>query len=103
MDMGSGLLVKSLFNLQRVDPGLVADNLVSVELDLSSSVYPEERDASDFFREFVQRVESTPGVQAVSFSTLQPLSGAARLSTACLARHRGRSTHLFALRVKILC
>ncbi|HJT66918.1 MAG TPA: ABC transporter permease [Pyrinomonadaceae bacterium] len=75
--IGSGLLVKSLVNLQRVAPGLEAENLVSVEVDLSSSVYREERDASDFFRELVQRVESTPGVQAASFSTQQPLSGAA--------------------------
>ena len=75
--LGSGLLVKSLFKLQRVDPGVVAENLVSVELDLSSSAYRQERDASNFFRELVQRVESTPGVQAVSFSTQQPLSGAA--------------------------
>ena len=75
--VGSGLLVKSLFNLQRVDPGLVAENLLSAEIDLSSSVYREERDASNFFRDLVQRVESTPGVQSVSFSTQQPLSGAA--------------------------
>jgi len=75
--VGSGLLVKSLFNLERVDPGLVAENLVSVELDLSASVYREERDASNFFRELTQRVESMPGVEAASFSTQQPLSGAA--------------------------
>jgi putative ABC transport system permease protein len=55
----------------------VTENLVSAELDLSSSAYREERDASNFFRELVQRVESTPGVQAVSFSTQQALSGAA--------------------------
>ncbi len=75
--VGSGLLVKSLFHLQHVDPGLVAENLFSMELDLSSTRYREERDASNFFRELVQRVESTPGAQAVSFSTQQPLSGAA--------------------------
>jgi putative ABC transport system permease protein len=75
--VGSGLLVKSLFNLQRVDPGLATENLVSVELDLSASIYREERDASNFFRDLVQRVESTSGVQAVSFSTQQPLSGVA--------------------------
>jgi putative ABC transport system permease protein len=75
--IGSGLLVKSLLNLQRVDPGLLTENLVSVELDLSPSVYREEREASNFFRELVQRVETTPGVQAASFSTQQPLSGAA--------------------------
>jgi len=74
--VGSGLLVKSLVHLQRVDPGLIAENLTSVELDLSASKYREARDASNFFRDLVQRVESMPGVQAVSFSTQQPLSGA---------------------------
>ncbi len=73
--VGSGLLIKSLLHLQRVDPGLVADNLISAELDLSAANYREERDASRFYRELVQRVESVPGVQAVSFSTQQPLSG----------------------------
>ncbi|HEY2961726.1 MAG TPA: ABC transporter permease [Pyrinomonadaceae bacterium] len=75
--VGSGLLVKSLINLQRVNPGLSTENLSSVELDLSASVYREEREVSNFFSELVQRVQSMPGVQAVSFSTQQPLSGAA--------------------------
>jgi predicted permease len=75
--VGSGLLAKSLISLQRVDAGLVTENLTSAEVDLSASVYREERDASKFFNELVQRVESMPGVQAVSFSTRQPLSGTA--------------------------
>ena len=75
--VGSGLLVKSLFHLQRVDPGLVAENLISAEVDLSPAKYREERETSSFFRELRERVESTPGVQAVSFSTQQPLSGVA--------------------------
>jgi predicted permease len=75
--VGSGLLVKSLVNLQRVNPGLVAENLLTVELDLRLPAYREARDTSNFFRDLVPRVESLPGVQAVSFSTRQPLSGAA--------------------------
>lgn len=73
--VGSGLLVKSLFHLQRVDPGLVTENLVSVEIDLSSATYREPREAVSFYRELVQRIETKPGVQAVTFSTQQPLSG----------------------------
>ena len=75
--VGSGLLVKSLLNLQRVDPGLIAENLVTADIDLSAASYREEREASNFFRELMRRVESMPGVQAVSFSTQQPLSGTA--------------------------
>lgn len=73
--VGSGLLVKSLFQLQRVDPGLVTENLTSIEVDLSAAAYKEPGQAANFYRELVQRIETKPGVQAVSFSTQQPLSG----------------------------
>ena len=73
--VGSGLLVKSLYHLQRVDPGLVTENLISVEVDLSSAAYQERNQAANFYRELVQRIETKPGVQAVTFSTQQPLSG----------------------------
>jgi len=73
--VGSGLLIKSLIRLQRTESGLVTENLTSVEIDLSSSVYRDTSQSSGFFRELVGRVESVPGVQAVTFSTQQPLSG----------------------------
>ena len=76
--VGSGLLLKSVLHLQRTNPGIVADELVSVEIDLSASTYQESERASDFYRRLVQQVESLPGVQSVSFGTLQPLSGSAR-------------------------
>ena len=75
--VGSGLLVKSLLHLQRTNPGIVADELVSVEIDLSAAAYQEADRASDFYRRLVEQVESLPGVQAVSFGTVQPLSGSA--------------------------
>jgi putative ABC transport system permease protein len=75
--VGSGLLVKSLVHLQRTNPGLVAGELLSVEFDLSASSYQEPERASDFYRRLVQQIESLPGVQSVSFGTLQPLSGSA--------------------------
>ena len=75
--VGSGLLVKSLLHLQRTNPGVVADELVSVEIDLSSQAYQEPERASDFYRRLARQVESLPGVQSVSFGTLQPLSGRA--------------------------
>jgi putative ABC transport system permease protein len=75
--VGSGLLAKSLLHLQRTNPGIVADELVSVEIDLSAAAYQEADRASDFYRRLVEQVESLPGVQAASFGTVQPLSGRA--------------------------
>lgn len=75
--VGSGLLVKSLLYLQRTDPGIVVDELVSVEIDLSAAAYQEADRASEFYRRLTEQVESLPGVQTVSFGTVQPLSGSA--------------------------
>ena len=75
--VGSGLLVKSVLRLQRTNPGIVADELVSVEIDLSASTYQEPERASDFYRRLVQQVQSLPGVHSASFGTVQPLSGSA--------------------------
>jgi putative ABC transport system permease protein len=75
--VGSGLLVKSLLHLQRTNPGIVADELVSVEIDLSTAAYQEADGASEFYRRLTEQVESLPGVQAASFGTVQPLSGRA--------------------------
>jgi len=73
--VGSGLLVKSLVHLQRVDPGLVTENLISVEVNLSTAAYQEPGQAANFYHDLVQRIETKPGIQAVTFSTQQPLSG----------------------------
>jgi putative ABC transport system permease protein len=75
--VGSGLLLNSLLHLQRTNPGIVADHLVSAEIDLSVAAYPEADRATDFYRRLAEQVESMPGVQAVSFGTVQPLSGSA--------------------------
>ncbi|HEX5875955.1 MAG TPA: ABC transporter permease, partial [Pyrinomonadaceae bacterium] len=76
--VGSGLLVKSLLRLQQASPGINASELMSVEIDLAASTYQEADRASDFYSRLVRQVESLPGVESVSFGTVQPLSGNAR-------------------------
>ena len=75
--VGSGLLVKSLLRLQQTNPGIAANQVTSVEIDLSPTSYSEPERASEFYRQLVAQVESLPGVQSASFSTRQPLSGSA--------------------------
>jgi len=75
--VGSGLLVKSLLRLQQTNPGIVADELVSVEIDLSAAAYGEAERASEFYRQLLQQVQLLPGVHGASFGTVQPLSGSA--------------------------
>ena len=75
--IGSGLLVKSLQRLQNTNPGIVADELVSVEIDLSASTYQEPERATIFYRDLLRQVESLPGVQSATFGTIQSLSDSA--------------------------
>ena len=74
--VGSGLLIKSLLRLQQTNPGIVPNQLTSVEIDLSTT-YAEPERASEYYRQLVAHVESLPGVQSATFSTRQPLSGSA--------------------------
>jgi predicted permease len=76
--IGAGLFVNSLLRLQRVKPGVAVDHLMTAEINLSASRYREPEQASSFYQELAQRIESLPGVQSATFSTVQPLSGIAR-------------------------
>jgi putative ABC transport system permease protein len=73
--VGSALLVKSLLHVQHTNP-VVGENVLSVEIDLSTAAYQEPERASDFYRRLVGRIASFPNTSA-SFGTLQPLSGSA--------------------------
>jgi putative ABC transport system permease protein len=75
--VGAGLMLNSFVRLQRVNPVVNADKLLSVQINLPETRYPEATQASTFFQELIRRVESLPGVERASLSTVQPLSGVA--------------------------
>jgi putative ABC transport system permease protein len=76
--VGAGLMLNSFLRLQRVNPIVNAGKLLSVQIDLPETRYPRAEQAATFFQELIRRVESLPGVERVSLSTTQPLSGFAR-------------------------
>jgi len=73
--VGSGLLVRSLMNLQSVDPGFDADGLLTFKVTLPSAKYPEESQRIRFFSDLVERVEALPGVRAASATSTLPFGG----------------------------
>ena len=76
----SALLIKSLFRLQRVDPGFTRTNILTFHMSL-----PWERrdDSVDFYKRVLQRIEQLPAVQSVGASSFLPVSA----SDAPLAFH----------------
>ena len=76
--IGAGLLVKTFVRLQRVNPGVAADQVLTAQINLPESRYREPAQASAFYRELIERLETLPGVQGASVSTMRPLNGTAR-------------------------
>ncbi|HVT61428.1 MAG TPA: ABC transporter permease [Thermoanaerobaculia bacterium] len=71
---GAGLLIESLWRLERVDPGFVPERVVTLRLALPLSRYPEGSE-SRFYDRLYERVAALPGVTAVSGANILPLDG----------------------------
>jgi putative ABC transport system permease protein len=78
--IGAGLLIKSLWRLQQVDPGFRAAGVLKAEYQLPASRYPRRFDRwpdwpemRRFNEDLLQRVGSLPGVDAVAIAGSHPL------------------------------
>jgi putative ABC transport system permease protein len=71
--IGSGLMVKSFIHLQEVSPGFNPDNLLTFEVSLPKTQYPEDAQKIAFYKEVVQRIQTLPGVQNAAASSGLPL------------------------------
>jgi len=70
--VGSGLLLRSLLGLGRVDPGFAKDHVITFGLDLPDRYGRPQRVA--FYRSLLERVRATPGVRSASAAYPLPLS-----------------------------
>ncbi len=73
--IGAGLLVKSFWSLQRVDPGYDFENILTMEVELPRAKYPEGHQQVAFFDQTFEALRRLPGVEAVAGSTTVPLEG----------------------------
>ena len=73
--IGAGLMIKSFLHLQRTNPGLDVQNVLTLELSLPRSKYSEPPQVAAFYQQVIRRVENLPGVRSASIGTILPLSG----------------------------
>jgi len=75
--VGAGLMIRSLRALWNVDPGFRSDNVLTFSLSLSPAMRTGSPAATRAtLRELSDRIASTPGIRAVSFSAgAIPLAG----------------------------
>jgi predicted permease len=77
--VGAGLLVRTVYNLQRADLGFPAERLLLVRVDLREAGYNTARRDS-MLRELPVQFQRIPRVRAVSFSHLGVFSGGNSIS-----------------------
>jgi predicted permease len=78
--IGAGLLIRTLRNLQHVETGFNANNLLLFDVDPSLVGYEEDRRTA-LYEQMFGRLEAVPGVQAVTFSRHALLSYGATTSS----------------------
>ena len=71
--IGAGLMVRSLMNLQRVDPGFHPENVLTVQLSLDFSRYTDNEKVLSFFDSLLEKVAGLPGVTSNAVAGVFPL------------------------------
>jgi len=72
---GSGLLLKTLWALQNEDPGFDSQGVLSAQVSLPESRYPEQAQAAAFYERALERLRALPGVESVGLISQVPFSG----------------------------
>jgi predicted permease len=72
--VGSGLLVRSFWELRNVDPGFDTTDVLTFRLALPQAQYAGAVDAAQFHQRLLERLSGLPGVQSVGGVAHLPLS-----------------------------
>ncbi|HEV8430300.1 MAG TPA: ABC transporter permease [Pyrinomonadaceae bacterium] len=72
---GAGLLIRTLWKLNSVNPGFDPDKVLVAELVLPKTKYPDARQQTLFFQQLIDRIKTSPGIDSVGGTSNLPLSG----------------------------
>jgi putative ABC transport system permease protein len=70
-----GLMIKSFYALQEVNPGFTADSVLTMQVTLPPLKYAEDTQIMAFYEQALERIETLPGVQAAAAATTLPMTG----------------------------
>jgi predicted permease len=68
----TGLMIRTILNLQAVDTGFRVDHVLTAGVQLSAADYPTPARQNAFHREVLERVSRLPGVVSAGFTTFLP-------------------------------
>ena len=73
--IGGGLLIKSFWRLQQIDPGFNPEHLLTMQLSLPKTRYAESQQQINFFNRVLEHVATLPGIEAVGLTSELPFNG----------------------------
>jgi predicted permease len=73
--VASGLMVRSFLRLRAVDPGFATGNLLTFDVSLTSTDYPDPAGSIGFHQALLERLRGLPGVRAAGAVNCLPLTG----------------------------
>ena len=73
--IAAGLMIKSVAQLRTIDMPFAIENIFTARLNLPETDYPDADARTDFYREFLQRLQTTPGIEAATLSDGLPARG----------------------------
>jgi putative ABC transport system permease protein len=68
-------MMRSFLRLQQVDPGVHAENVLTLRISLPSAKYDVPEKRKDFFNQLLERTRALPGVESAGAISDLPLSG----------------------------
>jgi putative ABC transport system permease protein len=71
--VGAGLMIRSFYRLQQVDPGFNYDNLLTFNISLPQKKYPDDAQKINFYDQLTEKIRALPGVQTVGIASGLPL------------------------------
>lgn len=73
--VSAGLLLRSFWRLQDVNPGFKADHLLTMRINLPRNRYEDNPRAWGFYKRLVEEAGALPGIQAVAVTSGVPMGG----------------------------
>jgi len=72
---GAGLLIRSFYQLQQVDPGFETTNVITMWLPMTDAQYPDGARVINYLSQVMEKINAVPGVREAAVTTALPLGG----------------------------
>jgi putative ABC transport system permease protein len=72
---GAGLLVRSFYRLQQVNPGFDATNVITMQIPMTSEQYSDGPRIISYLEQVMEKIQAVPGVRDVAATDALPLEG----------------------------